>query len=381
MGSSIVMLMNQNKTKRYFFLIFFVALFLLVARLFYPFMTIIVWSALLYAFLDPVYERATRFCRKKGVPGKRTIIEKLLAGVFSVAGVLVFIVPFTYLFIALLRQVVDLSGSLVRLIEENPHLFSLAPDSAIGGFIYQVSEGSIDLSNIDIVGDVKAFITTYSKSLIGFSTTVLKNAASLVTTVAFMIFMLYFLLVDGRHLASLVVSSMPIERTYTKMFMQKMSESGRQLILGYFVVAIYQAVVMFVLCVFFKIKGALLIATLTGIASFVPMVGTSLVWIPTSLLIGVTGEVGRAVLFLVLAAVFVSFTDNFLRPMVLGERLKIHPLLIFFAIVGGLQIFGINGLLLGPLIVIIFFSAVELYEQIDVVKEGDQERMPESPSM
>ena len=381
MGSGIVMLMNQNKTKRYFFLIFFIALFLLVARLFYPFMTIIVWSALLYAFLDPVYERFTRFSRKGGLQAKRSMAEKLLAGIFSVAGVLIFVVPFSYLFIALLRQVVDLSGSLVRLIEENPHLFSLAPDSAIGGFVYQVSEGSIDLSGIDLVGEAKTFLTTYSSRLIGLSGTLLKNAANLVMTIAFMIFMLYFLLVDGRHLAALVVSSMPIERTYTKMFMQKLSESGRQLILGYFVVAIYQAVVMFILCLFFKIQGALLIATLTAIASFVPMVGTSLVWIPTSLLIGVTGEVGRAVLFLVLAAVFVSFTDNFLRPMVLGERLKIHPLLIFFAIVGGLQIFGINGLLLGPLIVIIFFSAVELYEQIDVVKEGDQERMPESPPM
>lgn len=381
MGSDIVMLMNQNKTKRYFFLIFFIALFLLVARLFYPFMTIIVWSALLYAFLDPVYERCTRFSRKGRIAGKRSIAEKLLAGIFSVAGVLIFVVPFSYLFIALLRQVVDLSGSLVRLIEENPHLLSLAPDSTIGGFVYQVSEGSIDLSGIDLVGEAKTFLTTYSSRLIGLSGTLLKNAANLVMTIAFMIFMLYFLLVDGRHLAALVVSSMPIERTYTKMFMQKLSESGRQLILGYFVVAIYQAVVMFVLCLIFKIQGALLIATLTAIASFVPMVGTSLVWIPTSLLIGVTGDVGRAVFFLVLAAVFVSFTDNFLRPMVLGERLKIHPLLIFFAIVGGLQIFGINGLLLGPLIVIIFFSAVELYEQIDVVKEGDQERMPESPSM
>ncbi|MFA6366559.1 MAG: AI-2E family transporter, partial [Candidatus Hydrogenedentales bacterium] len=184
-------------------------------------------------------------------------------------------------------------------------------------------------------------------------------------------FTLYFLLVDGKHLASLVVSAVPIERTYTKMFMQKMSESGRQLVLGFFLVAIYQAVVMFILCLIFKLEGPLVLASLTAIASFIPMVGTSLVWIPISLYIGFTGDVGRALLFCALAGFFVSFTDNFLRPMVLGDRLKMHPLLIFFAIVGGLSIFGLNGLIMGPLIVIIFFSAVELYDQIDQVKAAN----------
>ncbi len=65
-----------------------------------------------------------------------------------------------------------------------------------------------------------------SSRIIGFSGTILKNAVSLVTTLAFMIFTLFFLLVDGRHLASLVVSAVPIESTYTKMFMQKMNDSG-----------------------------------------------------------------------------------------------------------------------------------------------------------
>jgi predicted PurR-regulated permease PerM len=219
---------------------------------------------------------------------------------------------------------------------------------------------------------MKGFMIASSSRIVGYSGRILKNVASLVTTLAFMVFTLYFLLVDGKHLASLVVSAIPIERGITKMFMQKMSESGRQLILGFFLVAIYQGFMMFLLSTIFKLSTPLVFAALTAVASFVPMVGASLVWFPLAVFMGLTGEVGKAVLFGVLAAFFVSFTDNFLRPVILGNRLKIHPLLIFFAIVGGLQLFGINGLILGPLIVIIFFASVELYDQIDQIDLGEK---------
>ncbi|HWR10267.1 MAG TPA: AI-2E family transporter [Rectinemataceae bacterium] len=365
--------MTQGSTKKQIFLIFFIALFLLVARLFYPFLTVILWSGVIYAFIAPLYERCAKVFTKRDKLSdkKRSIVENILGGIFAVLGVFVLAVPFTFLFIALLKQVVDLSGNMIRVIEEHPDIFSLSHTSPVGGFIYRLSAGAIDLSGIDVLHEAKGFLIASSSRIIGFSGTILKNGVALITTLAFMIFTLYFLLVDGKHLASLVVSAVPIERTYTKMFMQKMSESGRQLVLGFFLVAIYQAVVMFILCLIFKLEGPLVLASLTAIASFIPMVGTSLVWIPLSLYIGLTGDVGRALLFCALAGFFVSFTDNFLRPMILGDRLKMHPLLIFFAIVGGLSIFGFNGLILGPLIVIIFFSAVELYDQIDQVKAAN----------
>jgi len=136
---------------------------------------------------------------------------------------------------------------------------------------------------------------------------------------------------------------------------------------------------MFVLSTIFGFKNALVLGTLTGIASFVPMVGTGLVWGPLSLYLFLTGDVLRALLFLVLAAFFVAFMDNFLKPVILGERLRIHPLMIFFSILGGINIFGLNGLILGPLVVAVFFAAVELFEQIDL-KGGalDQEREPKA---
>jgi predicted PurR-regulated permease PerM len=135
---------------------------------------------------------------------------------------------------------------------------------------------------------------------------------------------------------------------------------------------------MFILALVFGLKHALVLGTLTAIASLVPMVGASLVWAPLGIFIALTGKGLRAIVFLVLAAFFVSFVDNFLKPVIIGERLSIHPLLIFFSILGGLNLFGFNGLIIGPLIVILFLDAVELYEHIIQTRGVSSDREADS---
>lgn len=372
--------MQQSGIRKQIFLIFFLALFLLVARLYYPFMTIILWSCLLYVFIEPLFDKITSRMRPASGSGrKRTIGKTLVAGAFAILAVLLVIVPFIYLIIALMKQMVDLSTHLVRFVETNPDLFTLKPSSPLGGFVDRVSGGQLDLSNVDLIQELKAFLSASSTRIIGYSGRLLKNAASLVMTLAFMVFTLFFMLLDGKALITTIISAVPIERSYTSMFMEKMRKSGKQLVLGYFLVALYQGTAMYIICLIFGMKNELVLATLTAIASFIPMVGTALVWIPASAYLGLTEGVGRAILFMVSSGLFVAFADNFLRSKVLGERLAIHPLLIFFAIAGGLKLFGVNGLVLGPLILIIFFSAVELYDAIDAGNSGRRERTERKP--
>jgi predicted PurR-regulated permease PerM len=364
--------MEQSKTRKQFFLFFFIALFILVARLFYPFLTIILWSGLLYAFLEPLYERLTAN-RGKNVNRleKSNFKRTFIAGMLAFLGVVLILIPLLYLSIILIRQTLDLLGSVVRAVEAHPDTFSLSLTSPVGGFINRVSGGSIDLSHIDVIHEVKAFFISSSRSIIGFSGTLLKNIFGFLITLAFMIFTLFFLLLDGKHLISVIVSAMPIEHSYTTIFMQKMRETSKQLVKGFVLVALYQAFAMFVITLAFGFNNSLVLAALTAIASFVPMVGAALVWVPLTVFMAISGPMGRAILFLVLSSFFVSVMDNFIRPLVLGERLRIHPLLIFFAIVGGLELFGFNGLILGPLILMVFFSAVELFDK-QVLPETDQ---------
>ncbi|WP_255945199.1 AI-2E family transporter [Brucepastera parasyntrophica] len=91
-----------------------------------------------------------------------------------------------------------------------------------------------------------------------------------------------------------------------------------------------------------------------------------------------TKGVGYGIAFLLTSALFISFFDNFLRPFFLKEQIRVHPLLIFFSILGGIKAFGFNGILLGPIIIILFFTIVDIaLEQEPSNYTGEPETLPE----
>jgi len=354
--------LEGSQVRKYLFLLLFLTLFVLVARLLYPFLTVILWSGLIYAMLSGVYDRAAS--RRNGSE-RGGFARTILAGAFALCAVILFVVPTLLLAWAVVRQVSELAGSVMDTLNRNPEILDLSPKSALGGFIYSFSGGQVDLSGVHLVDEVKRFVAGRSSGIIGFSGALIKDAASILVNLAFMVFTLYFFFADGKYLMRTFIGAIPIERAYTTIFIRKFKEAGKQLLLGNFLVGLFQGTMMLIIGLAFGVKGYLVFAALTVIASFIPMVGTSLVWIPISLGMALNGEIGRAALFFVLSAVCVAMLDNFIRPVLLHERLKIHPLLIFFAILGGVSIFGFNGIVLGPLVLILFFSALELYEGFD----------------
>ena len=352
--------MEGKNVRRALFLVFFLALFLLVARLLYPFLTNLLWSGLIYALFAPLYNR---FEKRKDGRLRGVFARNAFASFLSLFGVLVFVVPLAFLGMSMARQLGDLTASALRLLENHPEFLDLSPQGTVGGFIYRLTEGSVDLSSIDLRGELYGLFAGSSNRIIGFSGAVLRNAASFLLTLAFMVFPLYFFFVDGGHLIRILVNAIPIERSYTRLFLRKFRDTSRQLVVGFFLVALYQAVVAFILFTLFGVRGALVLAALTGVASFIPMVGAGLVWAPVAAIRMVEGNMAGGIALFVLSALLISTLDNFIRPLLLGERLQLHPLLIFFSILGGLSLFGFNGLVLGPLILILFFTGVRLFDQ------------------
>jgi predicted PurR-regulated permease PerM len=352
--------MNGSGMRKLVFLGLFLGLFILVARIFYPFLTIILWSGLIYAFLYKMYARAAT--RRDGTR-RRDAARNLLAGAFALGSVALIVLPSSFLAPAVIGQGSELAGAARKSIEQNPGILDLSPESPIGGLAYRLSGGQLDLSKVDLALEAKRFLSGKSIQILGFSGKVLKDLAGMLFNLAFMVFTLYFFFIDGENLARTFVSAIPIDKAYTRLFLRKLRDTGKQLLLGLFLVALFQATMLFIICLVMGVKGSLVIASLAVFAAFIPMVGTALVWIPVAAGIALGGNVPQAILFVALSAIFVSSLDNFIRPILLHDRLMIHPLLIFFAIIGGLSMFGFNGVVLGPLILMLFFTAAELYDQ------------------
>jgi predicted PurR-regulated permease PerM len=363
--------MEGPQVKKFGLLAVFLGLFVLVSMIFYPFLTVIVWSALFYAFLYPLYRRlAVRRDRIERTGIARTGIAAALA----LGGVLLIAVPAVLLGLSMARQLGGMIHNALVAIERDPSIIGISPDGAVSTFLYTISDGSIDLSKLMIPDEIRSMLTLRTERIVVLSGQFLKVSVRILLSLVFMVFTLFFLLLDGRHLIKVLISAIPIENNYTAIFLRKFRDMGKHLVTGYLSIAGMQALVMVVLCAIFKVKGVLVIAALTAMASFIPMVGTALVWLPVSASKIIAGDLTGGILFFACSAILIWTLDNFIRPVLLHDRLKIHPLLIFFSILGGLQVFKFNGLVLGPIILIMFFTALELYEQAYATPPEGQRR-------
>ncbi len=360
--------MEGKNVRRYLFLAFFLFLFALVARIFAPFLTVIIWAGLLYAFTAPLFDRFVGTHREKTL---NEPMRTLIAALMAIAAVFVILVPVVFLGIAMVGQLKNLAHSIALDLQTHPEILDLSPAGPIGKFINDLTQGSFDFSGIDLRDEFSRFINVSASSLISVSGMLLKNILVIVVGLVLIMFTLFFLFLDGPELMSTLIRAIPIEREYSMMFLRTLRRTARDLVVGYVLVSIFQGVIAFTLFTSFGVKGALILGALTVVASFIPMIGTGTIWAPISIAMILGGHPSKGFALLILSAILIAGLDNVLRIFLLRNRLKIHPLLIFFAIIGGLQTFGFNGLILGPLILMSFFTGAKLYDKVTQREDGD----------
>ncbi|MBP7604639.1 MAG: AI-2E family transporter, partial [Spirochaetes bacterium] len=113
------------------------------------------------------------------------------------------------------------------------------------------------------------------------------------------------------------------------------------------------------------INGALLWGSVAAVFSLIPVIGTSVTWLPAAVYLMAVGRVGWATFIFLWGLVWYLFLENFLKPKVFGERLHFHPLIFFFLLLGSLQAFGLSGVIVGPLLLTLFYSFLEIYRVLD----------------
>ncbi|MEJ5188810.1 MAG: AI-2E family transporter [Breznakiellaceae bacterium] len=350
--------MNKLSIQNIFFFVLFVVLFLLVGRIFLPFTTIILWSTLLYILFNPLYSRLeSRLNQKKPLYEVR---KTLLAVFFSIATMVLIILPILWILFQLYHQLLSLSRLMIHFFTKNPDFFDTQLEQ-IRKILSDASGGQITFDGVAIKGEFFRILRESSQRLFSIGTGVLKNIGSFVVGLFFMLFTLFFLYLDGGYLYHLIVRAIPIKREYIGELATKFREIVRNLFLGYILVAFIQALIAFVLFSLFQIKGSLVFSILLFFCTFIPIMGAGLVWGPLGLYMIFSGQILRGMLFLILSAFFISTLDNFIRPLFLKDRINLHPLIIFFSILGGVSAFKFNGLILGPVIVILFLTVLDLF--------------------
>lgn len=365
--SRIVGVMAQKKQIQAISFIALLALMIvLMGKVLLPYMTVLLWSAVMYILISPLHSRIlARFNKKSRL---YEFWRHILAGLFALGTVLVLTGIAIFLGFKLIGQVKIFLEEIKLFVLQNPHFFrNEGIGLQISKLVKDLSLGSIDLSTLNVKAEILSFLSKYSNRIASFTGGVIRNLSNLVISLFFICFALYFFFLDARYLANVLVNAVPIDQKNTKHLLSKFRDVTKNLFMGFFLVAFYQAIVAFIIFSIFRIQGSLLFAVLILFSSFVPMIGTGLVWGPIGISLIFSRSFATATVFGLLCAFFISFLDNFLRPFFLKDRIKIHPLLIFFSIIGGLKVFGFNGVLLGPLIIILFFTILDIALEEDVI--------------
>ncbi len=177
------------------------------------------------------------------------------------------------------------------------------------------------------------------------------------------LFALYYLLKDGGRLKKIILGLSPFSEQETKNIYAKLSLAIKSVWAGTLLIALIQGTVAGIGFWIFGVPQPALWGTLTIITALVPLVGTALTWLPASIYLFSTGEVGMALGLFLWGAILVGSIDNFLRPKLIERYMKVHPFFILVSVLGGLSLFGPLGFLLGPLVLSLILALLEIYPE------------------
>lgn len=213
-----------------------------------------------------------------------------------------------------------------------------------------------------IAQKVAEFVSSMSSDLVSFSAKLVGDATSIIMNFFMMLFVLFFFLRDHDRIMDTLRHVLPFSRTQEDRLLTEIEAVSKSAVLGSFLTAIAQGIAGG-LALWIVGFPALFWGSMMAAASFIPVVGTALIWVPIAIYLALTGDLAMAAFLTVWGVVVVGSIDNFLRPLLMQGSAGMDTLMVFFSLLGGLHLFGLAGLIYGPLIFAITMVLFKLYEE------------------
>ena len=174
------------------------------------------------------------------------------------------------------------------------------------------------------------------------------------------LFTLFYLLRDADSLVRTLKWVVPLEPAKSEELFARAKEVTYATVYGNVAVALVQGILGGLAFWALGISGAALWGTIMGVLSLLPLVGAFLVWLPAAVLLVLTGKIAKGIILFAIGALIISTVDNVLRTLLVSGRTQLHPLAVFFSVLGGIFVFGGVGLFVGPVLFVIALTVLEM---------------------
>lgn len=353
------------------FVIVIVALFALALYwMLAQFWGALAWGIFLAFFLAPVQSWLTRKLHGRA---------NLAAGILTLLVPVVLAGPLLSLGVAFANQVADLvnylqqqplrfDASLLAQLERYPLIGSLA----------EWLRQNLTATTEQLQGWLTNAAQTLMKSLAATGGNFLLDALGTVIHFFMMLFLLFFLLRDGRIMLGLTVRLLPIEPVHRRELVSLVGSTTRAVVYGTGLTSLAQGALLGIGFAIAGLPSAIMFGVLTAFVSLLPVGGAALVWVPAVGYLAATSQWGWA-LFMVLWGTMVSVSDNILRPILISSHAPVSILAVFVGVIGGVSAFGMIGVIIGPVLLTVMAALLRFLDEIlsrQPDKQNTQTRPP-----
>ena len=314
-----------------------------------PFAVVLEWAAVLVIVFYPVHKRIEQ---RIGRPSLSALISCVLV-------VVIVLLPLGFMIAALARELAGTAQTLPQQV--GPLLDSQSPRT--GQILQWLQERGF------VQSDPQQFLIEQARnglrSLMGQTIGLLGNVLSTIVKAFFVVFTMYYLFRDGEKIVHALPGVLPLKRAHSEAILARTSQVISASVYGVVTIAMIQGALGGIAFWVLGVPSPILWAIILALICMIPIAGSFFVWIPVAIYLGLTGHWTKALLMALWGALVISTVDNFLRPRLMKQYTKLHELFVFFSVLGGMRIFGILGIVLGPVVLAVTIGLLNTFTPQD----------------
>lgn len=332
------------------FLLLLIAVSIAFAWILWPFYGAIFWAAIFAVLFTPLYARIASAMRERCT----------LAAITTLLVILVIVILPAALVSGMLLQEGFHVYEKLRSGEWNFGAYFSRVYAALPPWLASLLD-RFELTNLaEVQARLSEGLSKGIQFLAGQALNVGQNTLDFFINFFLMLYILFFLLRDGRALGEQIRAAVPLREDLQRTLYRKFADVVRATIKGTIVVAIVQGALGGFIFWVLGIQAPVLWGVVMAFLSLLPAVGTALVWLPAAIYLLATGAVWQGVVLVAYGILVIGLVDNLLRPILVGKETKMPDYVVLIATLGGMAIFGLNGFVIGPLIAAMFIAAWDI---------------------
>ncbi|OGW78787.1 MAG: hypothetical protein A2Z83_00990 [Omnitrophica bacterium GWA2_52_8] len=346
-------------TRAQFISIFFIALLVFIIYeaflIFSPFFNAIFWSAMLAFAFYPVYDHLR----------KRIGTHETAAAILTTILIyLIVIPPLVIIIVNLTTQAIELYQFAAQYIREGgieKMIDSIRSFPIIQRVETKVFEWEpLKQNAADWLLSASRNVGNFAAAQVG---TITKNLFLVFLTLLLMFVLIFVFLKDGSKIYNFIYQIAPLQERNKKAIFRQINDTFSAVLRGQILTSLTQAAVAGLFFWFLEIPLALFFAAATFLGALIPVTGASAIWFPLVLYLIAIKSYAKAIILFIGGLLVISLIDNFMKPMLIGEKTKLPYLLLFLGILGGLKVYGLLGVFVAPVVLSLFFALIKIYQE------------------